>query len=71
MLYARIEPEAEHRQNDLLHPEEAIQARSIRLLSCSFENGPLPTISGYADFQMTFDRAFRDTASFYDWQEQD
>jgi hypothetical protein len=70
LLYARIEPEPEHRKNGLLHPERAIQARSIQLLSCSFENGPIPTISGYAQFQMTFDRAFADTGAFYDWQEQ-
>lgn len=70
LLYARIEPEPEHRENGLLHPERAILARSIQLLSCSFENGPLPIISAYAEFQLTFDRAFRDTAAFYDWQEQ-
>lgn len=70
LLYARIEPEPEHRKNGLLHPEKAIQARFIQLLSCSFENGPLPTISAHATFQMSFDRAFADTASFYDWQEQ-
>jgi hypothetical protein len=69
LLYARIEPESEHRQNGLLHPEKAIQARSIQLLSCSFENGPLPTISGYAQFQMTFDRVFTDTGEFYNWME--
>lgn len=70
LLYARIEPEPEHRENGLLHPERAILAQSIQLLSCSFENGPLPIISAYAEFQLTFDRAFRDTAAFYDWQEQ-
>ncbi|WCS26544.1 hypothetical protein LOK46_06830 [Methylobacterium sp. NMS14P] len=70
MLYATIEPESEHRQNGLLHPEKTIPARSIQLLSCSFENGPLPTISAYAEFHMTFDRTFTDTGQLYDWQEQ-
>lgn len=70
LLYARIEPEPEHRANGLLHPERAIKAHSIQLLSCSFEDGPLPTISAQAHFQMMFDRAFRDTTAFYDWQEQ-
>lgn len=69
LLYARIEPETEHRQNGLLHPEKAIQARSIQLLSCSFENGPLPTISGYAEFHLTFDRSFKETGELYDWME--
>lgn len=70
LLYARIEPESEHRDKGLLHPESAIQARSVQLLSCSFENGPLPVISAVAEFQLTFDRAFKDTGELYDWQEQ-
>lgn len=69
LLYARIEPESEHRENGLLHPERAIQARSIQLLSCSFENGPLPIISAYAEFQLRFDRAFNGTGELYDWME--
>ncbi|SDN70932.1 hypothetical protein SAMN05216360_110212 [Methylobacterium phyllostachyos] len=69
-LYARIEPEDVHRENGLWHSERAIQARSIQLLSCSFENGPLPIISAYAEFQLTFDRPLRDTGELYDWQEQ-
>ena len=69
LLYARIEPEPEHRQNGLLHLERAIQARSVQLLSCSFENGPLPIISAVAEFQLTFDRAFKDTGELYDWME--
>lgn len=70
LLYARIEPEPEHYENGLLNPRGAIQAQSIQLLSCSFENGPLPTITGYAQFRLTFDRMFKDTGEFYDWQEQ-
>ena len=69
LLYARIEPEDVHRKNGLLHPERAIQAQSIKLFSCSFENGPLPTISGYAQFQMTFDRVLASTGELYDWME--
>lgn len=70
LLYARIEPEPEHYENGLLNPRGAIQPQAIELSSVSFESGPIPTISGYAWFQMTFDRAFADTGSFYDWQEQ-
>lgn len=70
LLYARIEPEPEHYAGGLLSPKGAIQARSIQLLSCSFEDGPLPTISAQAHFQLAFDRTFRDTTAFYDWQEQ-
>jgi hypothetical protein len=70
LLYARIEPEPEHYDHGLLNPRGAIRAQSIQLLSCSFADGPLPTISAHATFQMSFDRAFADTASFYDWQEQ-
>ncbi len=69
LLYARIEPESEHRENGLLHPERAIQARSIRLLSCSFGNGPLLTISAYAEFQLRFGRSFENTGELYDWME--
>lgn len=69
LLYVRIEPEDAHRQNGLLHPERAIQAQSVQLLSCSFEKGPLPFISAYAEFQLTFDRSFKDTGQFYDWME--
>ncbi len=70
LLYARIEPEPEHYAGGLLNPRGAIQAQAIELSSVSFENGPLPIVSGYARFQMTFDRAFADTAAFYEWQEQ-
>jgi len=69
LLYARIEPESEHRENGLLHPERAIQARSIQLTSVNFENGALPIISAYAEFQLTFDRSFTDTGELYDWME--
>ncbi|MFB0487684.1 hypothetical protein ABIE45_000270 [Methylobacterium sp. OAE515] len=69
LLYARIEPESEHRENGLLHPERAIHAQAIELSSVSFDNGPLPTISAYAEFQLTFDRVFTDTTQFYDWME--
>jgi hypothetical protein len=69
MLYARIEPELEHYANGLLNPKGVIQARAIELSAVSFENGPLPTITGYARFQLTFDRAFRDTGGLYDWME--
>ncbi|MBP2497024.1 hypothetical protein ABID82_007075 [Methylobacterium sp. PvP062] len=69
MIYARIEPEPEHYQHGLLNPKGPIQATAIELSSVSFENGPLPTISGCAQFQMTFDRAFTDTGEFYDWME--
>jgi len=70
LLYARIELEDVHHKKGLLHPGTAIQARSIQLLSCSFENGPLPIISAFAEFQLTFDRSFKDTEELYDWQEQ-
>ncbi|MGU3657840.1 hypothetical protein [Methylobacterium fujisawaense] len=69
VLYAKIEPESEHYANGLLNPKGAIQARSIELSSVSFENGPLPTISGYAQFQLTFDRAFTDSGELYDWMD--
>lgn len=69
LLYARIEPEPEHYANGLLNPKGAIQAQAIELSSASFENGPLPTISAYARFEMAFDREFADTAAFYDWME--
>lgn len=68
LLYARIEPEPEHYEGGLLNPRGIIQAQAIELSSVSFENGPIPVISAYAQFQMTFDRAFADTAAFYDWQ---
>lgn len=70
LLYARIEPEPEHYAGGLLNPRGAIQAEAIELSSVSFENGPIPTITAYAQFQMTFNRAFADTGEFYDWQEQ-
>ncbi len=70
LLYARLKPEPEHRENGLLHPERAIQALSIQMLSCSFENGPLPIISALAEFQLSFDRSFKDTKGLYEWQEQ-
>lgn len=70
LLYARIEPEPEHYDGGLLNPRGIIQAQAIELSSVSFENGPIPVISAYAQFQMTFDRAFADTGEFYDWQEQ-
>ncbi|ONF47971.1 hypothetical protein [Methylobacterium radiotolerans] len=54
----------------MLNPKGPIQAQAIELSSVSFENGPLPIITGYAQFQLTFDRAFADTGQFYDWQEQ-
>jgi hypothetical protein len=69
LLYARIEPEDVHHENGLLNPKGPIKAQAIELSSVSFENGPLPTISAYARFEMTFDRKFADTAAFYDWQE--
>lgn len=69
LLYARIEPQSEHRENGLLHPEKAIQEQAIELTSVSFENGSLPVISAYAQFEMTFDRALRDTTQLYDWME--
>ncbi|TXN39498.1 hypothetical protein [Methylobacterium sp. WL7] len=70
LLYARIEPEPEHYDGGLLNPRGVIQAQAIELSSVSFENGPIPVISAYAQFQMTFDRAFADTGEFYEWQEQ-
>ncbi|MGU3546668.1 hypothetical protein [Methylobacterium sp. A52T] len=70
LLYARIEPEPEHYGNGLLNPSGAIRAQSIQLLSCSFVDGPLPTISAHATFQMSFDRAFADTGELYDWMEE-
>jgi hypothetical protein len=70
LLYARIEPEPEHYSGGLLNPKGAIEAQSIRLFTCSFENGPLPTISGYAQFQMMFDRVLASTADLYDWMEE-
>lgn len=69
-LYARIEPEPEHYENGLLSPKGPIKATAIELSSASFENGSIPSISGYAQFQLTFDRTFRDTAALYDWMEQ-
>ena len=56
LLYARIEPEDVHFANGLLNRTGAIEARSIALSSVSFEDGRLPTISAYAQFEMTFDR---------------
>ncbi|MFC6025889.1 hypothetical protein [Methylobacterium mesophilicum] len=70
MLYARIEPEPEHYAGGLLNSKGPIHAQAIGLSSVSFENGPIPTISAYAQFQMTFDRPFADTGEFYEWQEQ-
>lgn len=70
LLYARIEPEPEHFENGLLNPRGAIHAQAIEVSCVGFENGPIPTITGYAQFQMTFDRAFADTGQFYEWQEQ-
>ena len=69
LLYARIEPEAEHYAGGLLHPRGAIQAQVIELTSVSFENGPLPIISAFAQFQLTFDQSFKDTGELYDWME--
>jgi hypothetical protein len=70
LLYARIEPEDVHFANGLLNRTRAIEAQAIALSSVSFEDGRLPTISAYAQFEMMFDRAFGSTAEFYDWQEQ-
>jgi hypothetical protein len=70
LLYARIEPEPEHHEGGLLNSKGAIRAQAIELSSVSFENGPIPAISAYARFEMTFDRAFADTGELYDWQEQ-
>lgn len=70
LLYARIEPEPERYASGLLNFKGAPQAQAIKLTSVSFENGSLPIISAYAEFHLTFDRAFADTAAFYDWQEQ-
>lgn len=69
MLYAAIDPEKEHYEGGLLNPKGIIRAQVIELSSVSFENGPIPVISAYAQFEMTFDRVFADTAAFYDWQE--
>jgi hypothetical protein len=69
LLYARIEPEPEHYAGGLLNPRGAILAEAIEPSSVSFENGPIPIITAYAQFQMTFDRAFADTGDFYVWQE--
>lgn len=69
-LYARIEPEPEHYSGGLMNPKGPIHAQAIELFSVSFEKGPLPTITAYARFQMTFDRSFADTSEFYEWQEQ-
>ncbi|MGH1569848.1 hypothetical protein ACRAWG_03255 [Methylobacterium sp. P31] len=69
LLYARIDPEPEHYANGLLNPKGPIKAKAIELSSVSFENGPLPVISAYAQFEMTFDREFTDTEHFYDWME--
>lgn len=70
LLYATIDPEHEHYDNGLLNPRGTIYSRSVELSSVSFENGPIPVISAYARFQLTFDRWFSDTGEFYDWQEQ-
>lgn len=35
----------------------------------SFESGPIPIVSAYARFVLSFDRRFRDNAEFYGWQE--
>lgn len=70
LLYARIEPEPEHYAGGLLNLRGAIQAEAIEVSSVSFENGPIPTITAYAQFQMMFDRAFADTGAFYEWQKQ-
>jgi hypothetical protein len=70
LLYARIEPELEHYAGGLLNPNGAIHAQAVELSSVSFENGSLPTITGYAWFQMTFDRAFSGTTQLYAWMEQ-
>jgi len=69
LLYAQIKPEPEHYENGLLNPKGPIRAQAIELSSVSFENGPIPVISAYARFEMTFDRALADTAALYDWQE--
>ncbi|MGH1573131.1 hypothetical protein ACRAWG_23755 [Methylobacterium sp. P31] len=70
LLYATIDPEDVHYDNGLLNPRGTIYSRSVELSSVSFENGPIPIISAYARFELTFDREFKDTAAFYDWQEQ-
>ncbi|MDP4003288.1 hypothetical protein [Methylobacterium sp. NEAU K] len=70
LLYAWIEPEPEHYESGLLNSRGAIQAQVIELSSVSFENGPIPIISAYAQFEMTFDRVFASTAEFYEWQDQ-
>jgi hypothetical protein len=69
LLYATTDPEDEYYENGLLNPRGTIRSQSVKLSSVSFENGPIPTVSAYAQFQMTFDRAFTDTAHFYDWME--
>ncbi|MHB2207557.1 hypothetical protein [Methylobacterium sp. CM6257] len=70
LLYATIDPEDVHYAGGLLNARGTIRSQSVELSSVSFKNGPLPTISCYAQFEMTFDREFDDVAGFYDWQEQ-
>lgn len=66
-LYATIDPEDVHYDNGLMNPRGTIRAQSVELTSVSFEKGPIPIISAYAQFMFSFDRRFRDNAEFYDW----
>lgn len=70
LLYATIDPEDVHYGNGLLNVRGTIRSQSVELSSVSFESGSLPTISCYALSEMVFDREFRSTAEFFDWQEQ-
>lgn len=69
LLYATIDPEDVHYENGLLNTRGTIRTELIELSSCSFENGPVPIVSAYARFELSFDRQFADTEQFYAWQE--
>ena len=69
MLHGTIDPEDEHYDGGLLNPRGTIHSQSVELTSVSFVKGSIPTVSVYAYFELSFDKQFKDSWEFSDWQE--
>ena len=69
MLHGTIDPEEEHYAGGLTNPVGTIHSQSVELTSVSFEKGPIPIVSAYAYFELSFDKQFRDGWEFSDWME--
>lgn len=69
MLHGTIDPENEHYDGGLLNPRGTIHSQSVELTSISFEKGPIPIVSAYAYFELSFDKQFDESWDFSDWME--